>query len=443
MAALEDRRRAPSERTTSAPWKFDEEVLACAGLVAGTAVGGGVLAIPAVAAPCGLVPASSGLVLCWAFLAAQGWVLLDVIAAVPRRRPLFAERGTGRSMGGLAAAAFGERWGVGAAALYALFLNATLVAQLSKAGMVVATLAGGRPGLYAGATVALGGGALLLCQGGGVRAVGLASSALVLVLLVTFGALCSSALVHADWGVVTSSPARWSELPHALPVFLQVLSFNSILPSVGTVLRGNLPRMRGALLIGSAVPLVVALTWNAVAVGLAPQASAGAGASLAATDPINLLLAEGGPVFSVLTGIFALSAAATTVIGMNVSLVDLITEALSNLRKGATGAQADAAQVQSPAPAEEHTDEPSKLLAALLAGVPAIGLASLSPSIFYDVMGYSGAYIVPSLFCVLPPAMAWALGRGSRASPWCQAHLLVLGGGGFACILAQLFVDLV
>ena len=102
---------APSSSSSSSSSSF----LAAVALVAGTAVGGGCLAIPASTAECGFLPASVTLVVVWGVLCLNGLLMVEVAVAVHRR--------TGRSevpMQVLAETTLGKRWGRVLAACYAL-----------------------------------------------------------------------------------------------------------------------------------------------------------------------------------------------------------------------------------------------------------------------------------------------------------------------------------
>ena len=105
-------KEAPSSSSSSAS---ASAFLAALALVAGTAVGGGCLAIPASTAECGFLPASVTLVVVWGVLCVNGLLMVEVAVALHQR--------TGRTavpMQVLAETTLGRRWGRILAACYAL-----------------------------------------------------------------------------------------------------------------------------------------------------------------------------------------------------------------------------------------------------------------------------------------------------------------------------------
>ena len=48
------------------------------------------------------------------------------------------------------------------------------------------------------------------------------------------------------------------------------------------------------------------------------------------------------------------------------------------------------------------------LTVAAVTVLPSAAVACIGPQVFYEVIRFSGSFIVPTLFCLAPPAMAWA-----------------------------------
>jgi hypothetical protein len=104
-----------SSSSSSSPSPSFSTFLAALALVAGTAVGGGCLAIPTSTAEVGFVPASVALTAVWLVLCVNGLLMVEVVVGVHQR--------TGRtrvSMGAMAEATLGRRWGRVLAACYAM-----------------------------------------------------------------------------------------------------------------------------------------------------------------------------------------------------------------------------------------------------------------------------------------------------------------------------------
>ena len=217
--------------------------------------------------------------------------------------------------------------------------------------------------------------------------------------------------------------------------FLQVLGFCNIVPVVCTYLDLDKERIVKAVVIGSAIPLVMVSLWTALSFAMVPFVE-----GAAALDPVVVLLQGGG---GVLTGdlfsVFAGAAVLTTVIGMLLTLHEFWEDAL---RSKATGSASDdgngqlmmgaiepkstvpSSAIDEPASAassEAPSDAPWKdhpgvqeLAARVISLSPALVVAALVPAeSFFRVLSISGAYFVPLLFGLAPPLMVWVT-RGNR-----------------------------
>jgi amino acid permease len=315
-----------------------------AALIAGTTVGGGFLALPAATAPCGAGPAALGLLGTWLFLLGCALSLSNAIFAM-RREIMTKERrysrgggvgvvgveevgGGGISLSSLIRECFGGTAGRLGGLLFLTLTTTTLVAQLSKAGTMLGTAMpslGRRTStcLFASSIAAL----CMGCRGRKIEAVNAAlTSAMVgsfAGLVVTAGACGWSpgGLVRADFRSLLPSSRPW-----AVPVFIQLLIYNEVVPLVASRL-GDEGKVRRAILLGSSVPLVMCLAWTAVALGIVPY-DASTAVSMAGFgsvyDPLGGLgdivssSGGGGPVgrvFLASVNVLAGTAICTTVIG--------------------------------------------------------------------------------------------------------------------------------
>ena len=57
--------------------------------------------------------------------------------------------------------------------------------------------------------------------------------------------------------------------PWAIPIFIQLLIYNEVVPLVASRLNDE-DQVRRAILIGSSMPLLMCLIWSIVAIGLVP-----------------------------------------------------------------------------------------------------------------------------------------------------------------------------
>jgi tyrosine-specific transport protein len=69
--------------------------------------------------------------------------------------------------------------------------------------------------------------------------------------------------------------ADWAALPDALPVMMLAFVYQNVMPVVVANLEGNVPRIRAAICLGVAIPLLMFLSWEAAILGSLPVGAAG------------------------------------------------------------------------------------------------------------------------------------------------------------------------
>ena len=117
-------------------------VLSQAALIAGTTIGGGFLALPTATAPCGAAPAALGLICVWLFLLGGALSLSNAIFIMKRRNNIDEsmsgiEEEQDISLFSLIRECFGSTAGFLGGLLFLLLIKVTLIAQLSKIGVLL------------------------------------------------------------------------------------------------------------------------------------------------------------------------------------------------------------------------------------------------------------------------------------------------------------------
>lgn len=96
--------------------------------------------------------------------------------------------------------------------------------------------------------------------------------ALCALMLLSLAALTSFGLPHLALGPALQRTA-WRKVLPAVPVMVLTLGFHVITPLICSVLGGRIAKIRQAILVGGAVPLVMVLAWNTTVLGLAKEVS--------------------------------------------------------------------------------------------------------------------------------------------------------------------------
>ncbi|GAQ82209.1 Tryptophan or tyrosine transporter protein [Klebsormidium nitens] len=388
------------------PGVSDEEginVLGATLLITGSTISGGALALPAVTQDLGFIPSAVSMTGCWLFQVLEGLLLAEVIVGIMQRL-----NKDSASITSAASETLGPRTALLLSACYVFYMNATLVANISRGATIVAAMVD-LPLDVASLALVLASGALLFV--GGVRATDLANRVLTGLLLLSLILTILTGLSHMEVGRLTRG--SWAAIPASLPVIMQVLNFLCMLPVVCSILRGEIRLIRVAVILGSGIPLLLYVAWDAVALGLLPAMPLAIPARQ--TDPVEVLMEARGAHMGVVLTLFAFTAVATTIIGCHLSLSDFFFEYMLPSHVSAAGATkgSPAPPGGSPEAWPGATPAPGRRAkvwaCSVLTLLPSLLLAMTVPDMVYSVLDYTSLYLVTILFGVAPPLMCWSL----------------------------------
>jgi tyrosine-specific transport protein len=229
-------------------------------LVAGSCIGAGMIALPVVTGMAGFLPSVVVFFLCWLFMMCTGLLLLEVNLWL----------GEGISIITMAQHTLGG-WGRAVAWATFLFLfYCLLIAYAAASGVLVADFFAGAFGW----TVSNWVGSLFftLLIGWivylGTRAVDQLNRFLMLGLIATYLALVVVGLPHLRTNLLGES--HWAPIWCAIPVIMVSFGFHNMIPSMTTYLRSHARSLRWTVIIGSSLPLIVYLVWEAIILGIVP-----------------------------------------------------------------------------------------------------------------------------------------------------------------------------
>lgn len=359
-------------------------VLGSTALIAGTTIGAGILALPAVTLPSGVVPSTTLLIVVWLYTLVSGLLIAEVT--------LNAMRLEGRPSVGLLAIVektLGKLGARVAGGAYLFMHYALLVAYITQGGDIlvsaVAKLWGVQNALpsWVGTTTftLLFGGIMYL---GRERFIQKLNSAFVAIVIVSFLGL----LLLAGTQVKSTQFLfqNWSALGSSVSVMCVALFYHNVVPVVVNQLEGDIPKIRQSILIGSLIPLMMFLAWNAVILGsVSPDMLKLGAADLTIFDPLQILRSGGaGASLGVLVSIFSEFAIATSFIGFVYGLLDFFKD-ISLITQGL----------------------PSRLPLYSLILFPPLSLGTLNPNIFFTALDYTGTLSVSLLGGIIPALMSW------------------------------------
>jgi tyrosine-specific transport protein len=295
-------------------------------LIAGTAVGAGMLGIPLVTAKAGFPSAFFVTGLVWVFMTVTGFLLLEVTLTLP----------SGANFISITRKYLGKWGGVLAAILFIFLYYFLMIAYVAAGGpLLKEMLSYGHvylPFLSGEMFFILFSTIFGVIVAIGPRSIDRANYVLSILLGIVF-----LALFTLQFGGIEPSrlqESHFSKGLFAIPVLFSAFGFHNIIPSLVTYMDRDKKILRGAILLGTTIPLLLYLLWQLLVIGSVP------------TEDIVKVLDSGKSVISYLADIsanpkvllfgelFAFLAIITSVLGVSFSLVDFLGDGLGIRAKG-------------------------------------------------------------------------------------------------------------
>ena len=376
----------------------DGSVFGASLLFAGTAIGAGMLALPAETAASGFVPSITSLLLCWIFTFITSLVTLEASWTVGRDPT---KEGSGFLS--ITRSTLGPLGEALTAILFWFLLTSIVVAYTSEGGELVSKVAQEQFGVSTSGTI-------LSPQIGsitfmaffaslaifGTERVDMVNRVLVFVLVTTFFGLLGIGLPQIDASLLTR--ASWSAIyPEVISVGILSFGAQNVVPTLLQYLGGDAGRTRTAVLIGSIIPLVMYALWESVFLGIVPWDPDATGSKM---QIVTALGASGGAVVQELVEVFSACAIGSSMAGASISLVDFFQDAIaSRFHKDQVSSIEESRMARRP-------------FAAALALAPPLGVALAYPDAFLGVLEVVGLIGAVSLYGLLPSLAVVKLRQG-------------------------------
>ena len=353
-------------------------------LIVGTALGGGMLALPMATAAAGYLPAFGLFVAIWLLTLIASFYILEANCYLP----------AGAHFISMARQTLGRVGATVTTALIFIFLYTLLSGYTAGGSDLANTLLhwlhfSWAPQLGTVLFVLVFAVVLYL----GVLTVDWVNRGLMLVKFGAYFLLIVLMLPH----VHTIIHARHSivHIPAAILIVLTAFGFGGIIPSIRQYFQTDIPALRVTIVVGSLVPLVCYLLWNLCVQGsIQAQGATGLIAMAHAPNAVSQLTEQlaqryqGSPVASIVDW-FTSICVTTSFLGVSLGLFDLVADTCGLAKRGLDGV---------------------KVL--LLTLLPPLLIVILAPGIFMQALSYAGALCVV-LLILLPTLMVW---RGRQQS---------------------------
>lgn len=350
-------------------------------IVAGTAIGGGMLALPVLTSQAGFFPSLLLYLVSWLFMASTGTLLMEVTLSMKEESNIMtmAETTLGK---------MGKR----IAFLLYLFLFYSLnIAYIAGGGGLISDvietvfkgpLPRGFPALlfvlFFAPFVVIG--TKSVDRLNRILMIGLFGSFFTFVIL-GFLAIDPSRLLRYDMkGSLT-----------ALPLLFTAFGFQGVVPTLACYLGQNGRKLRKAIWIGTLIPLLIYILWEGLILGVIPlpglESAMRCGET--AVSPLKRYLSM--PWLYGLGQSFAFFAIVTSFLGVTLGLLDFLR---------------DAFRIQK--------DSHGKALLAFLVFVPPLFFVMINPCLFLAALTYGGGFGCALLLGLLPIAMAYRARQSSE-----------------------------
>ncbi len=377
-------------------------------IVAGTAIGAGMLALPIVTGVGGFWPSFLVYALCWVFMTVTGLFLLELCLAMPNDSNIISIAGN-----------YLGKWGEIAAWILYIFLFYTLsVAYISVGGELLSNLLHTPEWIGSLVFVAVFGffvylGAFMVDRINLILMAGLILSYLTFVVI---------GIDSVDLRLLKHSNFLASFF--ALPVIFTSFSYQGVIPSLTTYLKRDVSSLRKAIIFGTSFVFVTYIIWEFLILGIIPVEGAhGLGQALhlgqSAIDPLRYHVQS--KVIYKIGQFFSFFSITTSFLGVSLGLFDFLADGLKISKKGT-----------------------KKIFLWTITFLPTTLVAIINPHIFLIALGYAGGVGCALLLGFLPALMIWVARFRKKKKPLIKVipvsrfFLLVL----FAFVLFELIIQI-
>ncbi|XP_073131166.1 uncharacterized protein [Henckelia pumila] len=370
-------------------------------LIIGTSIGSGILALPKKTSPVGLLPSSISIMICWAFLLIEALLLVEINVGLRKKKKIKVNSDELEviSIRTMAQETLGE-WGGALATMTYVFLGYTsVIAYSAKSGEILYHLTNSPESVSGVFFTTL---VTILITVGGTRSTDQVNQCLTTSMIGLLVAIEVLAVLFGGWSGLDGSSGHWEKIPDTLPVMIFALVYHDLAPVLCAYLEGDLIRIRASILLGSIMPLLALLVWNAIALGLSNQADQVA-------DPVELLMRWSG--VSLMVEVFSLLAVGTSLIGTLLSFSEFYKEQLNNLTLHTPSVQIPEKSGSFIFISNWWKRNRTNFAATVLIIAPSLAVSTTVPDAFSAATDFAGGYCMTMLYGVLPPMMALAMNR--------------------------------
>lgn len=312
------------ENTHSVQWG---RLISAVFLVAGTCIGGGMLALPVATGISGFIPSTLMMTLCWLAMTASALLLLEVNLWMKEGAHIIT----------MASTILGPIGKIVSWCVYLFISYASIVAYTAAGGSLIIN---GAHRLFDLDLSKEWGCLLFITFFGGViylgnRIVGRVNTILFLAMIAAYFALVGTGISEVK--TILLKHMHWSTSFLAIPLLLTTFSFQTMLPSLTPYLQRNARALRWSIIAGTTLTFIVYLIWQWMVLGIVPISGPNSLIkALEVGEPVTQFLREHvqSQWVSVIAEYFAFFALITSFLGIALGLFDFLSDGLKIPNKG-------------------------------------------------------------------------------------------------------------
>lgn len=371
-------------------------------LVAGTSIGGGMLALPVMTSLGGFFPSIVIYFFCWLFMACTGLLFLELCLSV----------GKEVNMVSLARKTLGKPAGYLAILVYFFLFYCLSIAYVVAGGHFFMQISADAWPFWVNASLFV----LLFAPWvyAGSSYVSNLNNVLMLGLFVSYFAFIYFGAQYVNTSFLER--AHWSYAWMALPLSFTSFAYQGVIPSLVTFFDNDPKEVRKAIIVGSSIPFFVYVLWEWLVLGIVPlNGEHGLYAALLRGDSaiFSLKFFLKTPWLVWMSQSFAFFSLVTSFLGVSLGLMDFTIDALGLNPK----------------------QKKSRFFVSFPVFLPPLLISLANPHIFLKALNYAGGFGCAFLLGLLPVVMAWSARYHKKmSSPY------RVGGGKVLLVLLLLFV---
>lgn len=343
-------------------------------LVAGTTIGGGMLALPVLTSLCGFMPSLLLYLLCWFFMCCTGLLLLEVCSWMKEEVNIVTMAKRTLGVSGKSAA-----W-----ILYLFLFYSLMIAYIVGCGNLLIQLTGNAIPDWLGAVVFT----ILVAPAifKGTRFVGKFNILMMLGLAISYIAFFVLGASHVQLELLQR--ADWGSAYLALPIAFIAFAYQGVIPTLYHDMGCDAQKTRRAIILGSFLSLLFYTVWQWLILGIIPvEGPDGLFAALQNGDnaiaPLKNQLST--PTVYIVGQFFAFFALITSFFGVSLGLLDFLADGLA-IQKDFSG----------------------RLKLCALLFIPPLAVAIAYPHIFLQALDFAGGFGAALLLGLMPILMVWS-----------------------------------